>query len=403
MKVVIKNSLLDLMAFGKHLKIREKLFSTASSEPKDEGKVNILSGQLHPHKQDLIIDDVIDESSDMRSFILRPVSDLKKIAPFRAGQYLVLSFEEDGLILKRPYSIASTPSESGKGNFYRISIKRKTVEQDGYFSDSVFRNWKKGFQLKASGPQGFFYYDSIRDADILVCIAGGSGITPFRSMIPELLDKQPDLKIFLFYGFNGEGDDVFSSDFKAFVKEFSRSFFYFPVPMDTQGVLNSKIIKDALKQISGVDDRNRKDTSFFICGPPALHSHIDKELNSFSLRPKFIRRESYGLGTVKSIEDVKEYKLFLRGLDNDLELKALSNETLLTALERGGVNAPSSCRGGECGWCRSLLISGEISVDQGLTGIRQADKKFAWIHPCVSYPLADIILRVPENPERIVQ
>jgi ferredoxin-NADP reductase len=403
MKIVIKNSLLDLLAFGKHLKIREKLFSTASSEPKAEGKVHILSRQLHPDMQDLIIEDVIDESSDMRSFILRPASDLVKIAPFRAGQYLVLSFEEDGLILKRPYSIASSPSESNEGNLYRISIKRKTVEMDGYFSDSVFRNWKKGLQLKASGPQGFFYYDSLRDADTLVCIAGGSGITPFRSIIPELLEKQPDLKILLFYGFNGEGDDVFSSDFKAYAKESSQSFSYFPVPMDSQGVLSSTIIKDALNQVSGVDGGKRKDASFFICGPPALHSHIDNELISFSLRPKFIRRESFGCGIDQSKEAVKEYKLFIRGGDDDLELKALSNETLLTALERGGVDAPSSCRAGECGWCRSLLLSGEISADQGLTGIRQADKKFGWIHPCVSYPLGNIIIRVPENPEKVVK
>ncbi|MBF9014337.1 MULTISPECIES: iron-sulfur cluster-binding domain-containing protein [unclassified Oceanispirochaeta] len=396
MKIVIKNSLLDLLAFGKHLKIREKLFTAASSEQRSEGSVNLLSGLIHPDSQDLVIDEVIDESSDMRSFILRPVSSTQKIAAFRAGQYLVLSSREEGLVLKRPYSISSSPSESMERNFYKITIKRKKLDMDGYFSDHVFRQWEKGSRLNASGPQGNFYYDPLRDADRLICIAGGSGITPFRSMIPELLSQ--DLEIFLFYGFNKDGDDVFSADFKALADMYPDSFFYFPQAMNTQGVLSSAIIRDSLDKVSP----QKVESSFFICGPPEMHSYMDGELAAFSLRPKFIRRESYGCGTDQRDQTFKEYSLTLKGGAEDIELTARSNETLLTALERGGVDAPSSCRAGECGWCRSLLLSGEISADQGLTGIRQADKKFGWIHPCVSYPKGNIILRVPENPEKVV-
>ena len=39
-------------------------------------------------------------------------------------------------------------------------------------------------------------------------------------------------------------------------------------------------------------------------------------------------------------------------------------------------------------------MSGEVYVPAEVDGRRVADKKFDWIHPCVSYPLSDITLEV---------
>ena len=69
--------------------------------------------------------------------------------------------------------------------------------------------------------------------------------------------------------------------------------------------------------------------------------------------------------------------------------------TLLDALEKAGIRAPSHCRSGECGWCHSRLVSGDVYIPEDTDGRRLADKKFGWIHPCCSYPISDVTLDVP--------
>ena len=70
-------------------------------------------------------------------------------------------------------------------------------------------------------------------------------------------------------------------------------------------------------------------------------------------------------------------------------------DVLLIAIERAGIAAPSRCRSGECGWCRSRLLSGDVFVPAVTDGRRGADKDFGYIHPCSSFPLSDVVLEVP--------
>ena len=66
-------------------------------------------------------------------------------------------------------------------------------------------------------------------------------------------------------------------------------------------------------------------------------------------------------------------------------------------LERAGITAPSRCRSGECSWCRSKLVSGEVFVPEKTDGRRRADIEFGYIHPCASFPMSDIVLDVPNS------
>ena len=71
------------------------------------------------------------------------------------------------------------------------------------------------------------------------------------------------------------------------------------------------------------------------------------------------------------------------------------NETLLNAMERAGLKAPSRCKSGSCGFCHSRLISGEYHVNKEHEYRRQADLKFGYIHPCCTYPESDMEIDVP--------
>ena len=64
----------------------------------------------------------------------------------------------------------------------------------------------------ASDPQGFFYYEDLRDAKHVVGLAGGSGITPFLSMAYALRDGAEDFELTLLYGSRDEESILFKKE-----------------------------------------------------------------------------------------------------------------------------------------------------------------------------------------------
>jgi ferredoxin len=124
-------------------------------------------------------------------------------------------------------------------------------------------------------------------------------------------------------------------------------------------------------------------------------SHLDRELSVFDLPEKQVRKEHSAFPVEK-----ESGKVLIR-LENGGktgEIPARKGETVLEALERAGLNPPARCRTGECGWCRSRLIEGRIDEEVLSGGLRQADRKFGYFHPCRAYPLTDLKIAVPVNP-----
>ena len=76
-------------------------------------------------------------------------------------------------------------------------------------------------------------------------------------------------------------------------------------------------------------------------------------------------------------------------------MDASANEPILVAIERAGVAAPSRCRSGECGWCRSKLVSGNFFTPAENEGRRHSDIVHNYIHPCCTFPLSDMVIEVP--------
>ncbi|MEE1188813.1 MAG: 2Fe-2S iron-sulfur cluster-binding protein, partial [Acutalibacteraceae bacterium] len=84
----------------------------------------------------------------------------------------------------------------------------------------------------------------------------------------------------------------------------------------------------------------------------------------------------------------------VRGIQEDV-IEAAANETVAVALERAGIKVDTHCRNGECGFCRSHLLSGDIFVSPIGDGRRLMDKEMGWFHPCSSWPLSDLKIKIP--------
>ena len=114
MKITVKNSLRDIVAFFLHLKKRNARFRRASSVSKQEGKINALSSRIHPAAQKLRITSRTQESPTTATFRMTPMEEGAQIAIFRAGQYVSVEAEIDGVRISRAFSIASPPDDSNR-------------------------------------------------------------------------------------------------------------------------------------------------------------------------------------------------------------------------------------------------------------------------------------------------
>ncbi len=84
--------------------------------------------------------------------------------------------------------------------------------EDGFVSNYLLDELKPGDKLSSSSPSGNFHYNPLFHGDKLAFIAGGSGITPFMSMIRELADKNLSRRLHLFYGSRVEDDVIYRKE-----------------------------------------------------------------------------------------------------------------------------------------------------------------------------------------------
>ena len=144
--------------------------------------------------------------------------------------------------------------------------------------------------------------------------------------------------------------------------------------------------------------------SIFMCGPQGMYNYLDTQIEPLGLRRKYVRRELFG--AIKNPWDQPDYPAAIRGktfkmkliqCGKEYEIPVSADEPVLVAAERAGICVPERCRSGECGWCRSRLLSGSVYVPARTDGRRRADMEFGYIHPCASFAMSDLVLDVPNG------
>ncbi len=351
--------------------------------PSKKGEVKNILDALHPQRLDLTVSEITRETASAKS--IRLVSENGSLPPFQAGQYINVFVEVGGVRISRPYSIASSPTQTG---YYEIAVRRV---EDGFVSNYLLDDLKPGNQLSSSGPSGNFHYNPLFHGDQLVFIAGGSGITPFMSMLREAADKNLSRCIHLFYGSRSEDDVIYRTEIDRIASAHKNITWDLvlsePAPAfrGLKGFITGSLIKKNLKDL---------DRTFFVCGPEAMYQFCLPELEKLSIRSRKIRVEV--MGAPKNIvlnpgwpENVKASDVFKVAIRGKKTISALASEPLMISLERAGIVIPALCRSGECSLCRTKLLSGKVYQPHGAK-LRKSDQVFGYIHPCMAYPITDI-------------
>ena len=191
---------------------------------------------------------------------------------FKTGQFITV-YWPDTPGYKRAYSLSSCALDQG---FFEVTVKR-----DGKMGTRIVDWAKAGDKLGVLPPAGKFL-PVLEPDKHLVCIAGGSGVTPFRGFVRDATRRKLATRITILYSVRTTADIIFNAEFRQLEQENPN--FKFHVTCTRLGAEDpwpgrrGRIDADWVRsQIGDVPN-----TVFYACGPNALventHDLVVKEL-----------------------------------------------------------------------------------------------------------------------------
>ncbi len=207
---------------------------------------------------EMVVEKVTIEAADVKTLQLRWPDGHEP--EFKTGQFITV-FWPDTPAYKRAYSLSSAATDRG---FYEVTVKR-----DGKMGTRVVDWIKPGDRLGVLPPAGRFL-PVFEPGYHLICIAGGSGVTPFRGFAREALQRNYDTRITVLYSVRRPVDIIFREQFEALARENPRFTFHVTctrlTPEDAWNGHHGRITSHWVQQHIGDPQK----TVFYACGPNAL-------------------------------------------------------------------------------------------------------------------------------------
>lgn len=306
---------------------------------------------------------------------------------FKPGQFLTLGVPSDETgLAARCYSLCVPPGEA-----LRVAVKRTA---DGYASNWINDNLAVGDTVRVLPPSGIFSPKSLDD-DLLLW-AGGSGITPIMSILRTVL-RDGTGRVVLFYANRDERSVIFASALAALSLEF-------PDRLQVVHWLESVQGLPSMEQLRAYASTYDTWTSF-CCGPAPFMKAVSDALRSLDFPRERRHQEKFVSLGGNVFGDVEEVQLAARTLaeaddaehstaeggdtveqsadsveqsrdhfpgpiavEAELDGETYSfvdwsgKESLLEFLESKGIEAPYSCRLGQCSACACMVLEGEVTL-----------------------------------------
>ena len=221
--------------------------------------------------------EVIQRTHNVKSFRFpRPPS-----FSYKAGQFMFVAVKGGQELLKKPFSISSSPTEP---EF--IEFTKKLTDHP--FSIALM-NTKVGEWASLDGPYGSFTFEG--EFEDVGMLSGGVGITPLRSICKYCTDTFSKAKITLIYGNRTEEDIVFHKELQEMQRQNKNLKVVFTVD-DARpgwngkiGVIDEAMIKNEMP--------NYLKTVFYVCGPPAMVVAILELLGKLGIPRSQVKVESF--------------------------------------------------------------------------------------------------------------
>ena len=332
---------------------------------------------FHP----LRVSEVIEETRDAKSIVFAIPEALHQLFRYRAGQFLTLEVPWDGVMIRRCYSLASSPQCDAAP---KVTVKRV---KDGRASNWLNDKVRAGDTLSVLPPEGRFV---LTDTDApLVLFAGGSGITPVISLVKTAIVTTAR-SIVLLYANRDEHSIIFRRELAELVERH-------PGRLELRHHLDDKsgfVGEDAARALAA---RGGARGVFYVCGPGPFMETVERGLLGAGIDTTHIRIERFislpdpgaepsaaapppaQEGTLPASIEVE-----LRGEKHDVPYR--EGLSLLKAARDAGLDAPYSCEEGFCGCCAARLLEGQVHM-AATDALTEAEKSRGLILTCQARPL----------------
>jgi 3-ketosteroid 9alpha-monooxygenase subunit B len=326
--------------------------------------------------------EVVRETADAHSLVLEP-EDPRLFASYRPGQFLTVRVPSDrNGGAARCYSLSSSPHCQEQ---LKVTVKR-TV--GGYGSNWLCDNAAEGTTLEVLRPSGTFTPRSLDD-DVLL-VAAGSGITPVMSILKSVLTAGAGA-VTLVYANRDEQSVIFRDELITLAKEHPDRLSVLHWLESVQGIPTASGLRALTAPYT--------DRQVFVCGPgpfmdltqatlaaagvPDARLHIERFtslVNDPFADVPVVEMEDDDAGPPAEVEVE---------LDGAISTVAWPRRTkLLDALRNAGLDAPFSCREGNCSACACVVLEGETTMEHNEV-LDAADLADGLLLACQALPVSE--------------
>ncbi|MFF3573001.1 ferredoxin--NADP reductase [Nocardia jiangxiensis] len=322
--------------------------------------------------------EVIDETADAKTIVLEIPHTLREKFSYRPGQFLTVRIPSDTVGgVGRCYSLASSPDVD---DHLCVTVKRTA---GGYGSNWLCDNVVAGDQLRVLAPTGTFTPSDIT-AD-LVLFAAGSGITPVMSILKSAL-AQSDSHIALFYANRDAASVIFDAELRRLAQQHPDRLAVAYWLEAERGMPDQAGLAGFAGAFSGRDA--------FLCGPAPFMDLTRRVLRSVGFDARDVHAEEFvslsGDPFVPTVQAdsggaVATAVVRLDGRTHTVNWPTSAN--LIDVLLAEGIDAPFSCRSGECGSCTATLAAGLVEMENS-DALDPDDVADGYILACQARPVS---------------
>jgi predicted ferric reductase len=220
-------------------------------------------------KRELLFLESYKESDNVYTFLFEKEKDLT----WKAGQHGLFNITHKSIKKPtRPFTVASAPKE----NVVKITMSLSDNPSD--FKKAML-DLKQGMKVSMSGPVGSFY---LKDNTPSLLIAGGIGITPFRSIVKQIESEGNgiDKPIHLLY-MDSKKSYIYKDEIDEITNNTSISVTY----LDSRNDLHQEIDKfTSLYKNNG---------TYYIAGSKSMVDSISSYLRNHNIPKRNIKKDTF--------------------------------------------------------------------------------------------------------------
>jgi len=216
---------------------------------------------------------------------------------FVPGQFIQIHFDyADGTPARRSYSLATIHDHAlGPGEAVEIAVSHVP----GGAATALFDGLEIGGQVSASGPYGRFCLMPGDRNQRYLLIGTGTGVTPYRSMLPVLARQiaERGIEVVLLAGARTPGELLYAEDFRAFASQHPQ-FRYMPclsreLPQAGSAHAHTDVRHGYVQQQLAEFGPDPARDIAYLCGNPDMVDASFEALKACGLPIGQIRREKY--------------------------------------------------------------------------------------------------------------